>query len=258
MRIVVIGDVHAQEAKLWRMLDEAGLRKPDGSPSDALLAGHTHLVLLGDLVHPKSKERYAEMLGVGHYDEYDPEQLREAERTQETFLRRIAAFLAPLPDGIATILAGNHDYNAVTPDQGPLRSDDVTHLEWKPGYGTALPTDLAAWIGSWPHEWILDDVHFAHVGPAPEHNVYDTDFYLQNRRRWIYEDVDALEGTPYRFGIYGHTPVRGGLNLASKGRAMLLDGNGHEEEYVWCELVTTASEIRLRLRGLVFDETIAT
>jgi len=258
MRIVVIGDLHAQEAKLWQMLDEAGLRDPDGSPSERLRTGETHLVLLGDLVHAKSRERYARMVGVERYDEFDPEQLHQAELVQETFLRRVAAFLAPLPDGVATILLGNHDYNAITPDQGPLRSDDVTHLEWKPGYGHELPADLVAWIASWPREWVIDDVHFAHVGPAPEHNVYDTDFYLQNRRRWIYEDVDALDGTPYRFGLYGHTPVRGGLNLASKGRALLLDGNGNESEYVWCELWTEPDGIRLRLRGLVFDEYVNT
>jgi len=240
------------------MLDEAGLRDPDGGPSATLREGSTQLVLLGDLVHPKSRVRYAELAGEDQYDEFDPEQLARVEQAQEQFLRRVAAFLAPLPDGIATILLGNHDYNVVTPEQGPLRSDDITHLEWKPGYGNPLPADLAAWIASWPREWVIDDVHFAHVGPEAQHNVYDTDFYLQNRRRWIYEDVDALRGTPYRFGVYGHTPVRGGLNLASKGRALLLDGNGHDDEYIWCELHTDPEGLALRLRGLVFDEYITT
>lgn len=256
MRIVVIGDLHTQESKLWRMLDEAGLRTPDGDAADDLLEGRLRLVLLGDLVHAKSREQYAALAGVQSYDEFDPSHLRRAEQAQETFLRRVAAFLAPVPDGVATILLGNHDFNAISRTQGPLRSDDVSHLEWKPGYGRDLPEDLSAWIAAWPRELVVDGVHFAHVGPKPEHNVYDTAFYLENRRRWIYEDEDVLEGTPYRLGAYGHTPVRGGLNLASQGRALLLDGNGHQDEYVWCELDTDEDGIRVRLRGQVFDETL--
>lgn len=254
MRIVVIGDLHTQEAKLWRMLDEAGLRDADGRPSEELTEGRTRLVLLGDLVHAKSRERYAALAGVTTYDEFDPGHLRRAERAQEDFLRRVGEFFAPLGDEIATILLGNHDYNAVTRTQGPLRSDEISHLEWKPGYGHDLPDDLASWISGWPRERVIDGVHFAHVGPLAEHNVFDTDFYLENRRRWIYEDVDLIDGTPYRLGVYGHTPVRGGLNLASRGRALLLDANGHADEYVWCELTTDADSVRVRLHGLVFDE----
>lgn len=258
MRIVVIGDIHAQEDKLWRMLDEAGLRDDSGAAAPALRDGEVRLVLLGDLVHAKSRAHYAELAGVANYDEFDPGHLHRAERAQEAFLRRVAEFLEPLPPETATVLLGNHDHNAVDALQGPLRSDDLSHLEWKPGYGRALPEDLRTWIASWPRELVLEGVHFAHVGPRPEHNVFDTDFYLENRRRWIYEDADYLEGTPYRLGVYGHTPVRGGLNLASQGRALLLDANGHGDEYVWCELATGDDGIRVRLRGLVFDETLAT
>ena len=255
MRIVVIGDLHTQEAKLWRMLDEAGLRGEDGAPSAELRDGSTRLVLLGDLVHAKSGADYADLAGVvGPYAEFHPVPLHRAEQAQEAFLRRVTAFLAPLDEGVATIVLGNHDHNAVTRTQGPLRSDDISHLEWKPGYGRDLPGDLADWIASWPRELVLGGVHFAHVGPLPEHNTFDTDFYLENRRRWIYEDVDLIDGTPYRLGVYGHTPVRGGLNLASRGRALLLDGNGHGDEYVWCELDVDDDGIRVRLHGLVFDE----
>lgn len=256
MRIVVIGDLHTQEAKLWRMLGEAGLLAADGSAGEALLQGEVHLVLLGDLVHAKSREHYAKLTGIDAYDEFDPSHLRRAEHAQEAFLRRVAEFLAPLDDGVATVLLGNHDYNAITRTQGPLRSDNISHLEWKPGYGQDLPKDLMQWIESWPRELTLDGVHFAHVGPRPEHNVFDTAFYLENRRKWIYQDVDLIGGSDIRFGVYGHTPVRGGLNLASQGRALLLDGNGHGDEYVWCELTTGESDIRVRLHGLVFDETI--
>jgi len=257
VRIVVVGDLHAQEDKFWRMIAEAGLGDAGEGPSETLREGRTVLILLGDLGHAKSRDRYVQLAGVEAYDEFDPSHLHRAERAQEAFLRRVRDFLAPVPDEAATILLGNHDHNAVETTQGPLRSDDLSHLEWKPGYGRTLPEDLATWIRSWPRERVVDGVHFAHVGPRPEHNVFDTDFYLENRRRWIYEDADYLEETQYRLGVYGHTPVRGGLNLASQGRALLLDGNGHADEYVWCELDAFEDEIRVRLRGLVFDETLS-
>ena len=258
MRIVVVGDIHAQEAKLWRMLDEAGLREPDGSPAEPLRSGDVRLVLLGDLIHAKRRDVYAALANVRTYDEFDPDHLRRVEAAQEAFLRRVRDWTAPLPESVVTILLGNHDHNAIDPGQGPLRSDDITHLEWKPDYGTPLPEDLAEWIGEWPRERVIDGVHFAHVGPRPEHNVFDTAFYLENRRKWIYDDRDYLAGTDWRLGVYGHTPVRGGLNLASKGRALLLDANGHADEYVWGELDTASDGVHVRLRGLMFDERLAT
>jgi len=269
MRIVVVGDVHAQERKLWKILDEAGLTKvPPGRrgssghegrlPASTLLDGSSRLVLLGDVVHPKSRSRYAELLGTSDYDEFDPDQLAAAERAQESFLRRLKAYVDEAPQGAITILLGNHDASAIASDQGPLRTDDVSHLEWKPGYGHPLPADLAAWIGTWPSDVTYGTLHFAHVGPKPEHNRYDTAFYVENRRRWIQEDDDLLAGTPYTFGFYGHTPVRGGLNLASQGRALLLDTNARGDEYVWCELDVDdeRATARIRLRGLFLDDTI--
>lgn len=254
MRIVVIGDLHTQEDKLWRMLDEAGLRQSDGSPAESLHQGDTRLILLGDLVHAKSRERYAELAGVREFDEFDPGHLRRAEKAQEGFVARVREFVTAAPAEAITVLLGNHDYNAIDPEQGPLRSDDISHLEWKPGHGSPLPDDLRDWIASWPREVALEGIHFAHVGPLEEHNVYDTGFYLENRRRWIYEDRDLMTSTPYRLGVYGHTPVRGGLNLASQGRALLLDANGHAGEYAWLEIMVRESAYRVRLRGLVFDE----
>lgn len=256
MRLIVIGDVHAQEAKLWHMLRRAGVRSRDGHPNPALLKGDMQVVLLGDLVHPKERRRYAQLIETERYDEFNPEHLRRAEQAQEAFLRRLKAFTDPLPEGAFTILLGNHDYNAITAGQGPLRSDDLTHLEWKPGYGTPLPDDLIAWIASWPTDRVIEGIHLAHVGPKPEHNHYDQSFYLENRRAWIHEDIDYLAGTPYRIGMYGHTPVRGGLNLASKGRAFLMDGCGHADEYVWAEVRTQERKLRVRMHGLVFDETL--
>lgn len=255
MHLVVIGDIHTQAEKFWTMLREAGLADTRHRPTENF-DPDTKLILLGDLVHAKSREAYAELTGIRRYDEYNPAHIAKAEAAQEHFLKEVKAFYDALPEGRMVILMGNHDFNAVTPEQGPLRTEDISHLEWKEGYGGALDPELAAWISSWPYDIVIDGIHFAHVGPKPEHNRYDNGFYLENRRRWIYEERDFLEGTPYQLGVYGHTPVRGGVNIASQGRAILLDTNGHAGEYVYLTLDTGETGYHLQMRGLFFDEFI--
>ena len=254
MRLVVIGDIHAQRDKFWTILRKAQLCDDALRPTDAIRDGQTRLILLGDLVHAKSRERYADLAHVHRFDEFDPRHIRRAEAAQEAFLREVKTYQDALSDGIMTILMGNHDFNAVHPEQSPLRTDDVTHLEWKKGYGGELATELREWVLEWPHEHVVEGLHFAHVGPHEEHNVYDNAFYLENRRRWIYEERDFLESTPYRLGVYGHTPVRGGVNIASQGRAILLDTNGYQDEHCWLVIEVAEERYRLRMEGLFFDE----
>jgi hypothetical protein len=257
MHVVVVGDVHTQAAKFWRILREAGIADDEHLPTKRLRRDDTRLVLLGDLVHAKSRQRYADLTNVRRYDEYNPRHLNAAEAAQEAFLRDVLRFQEALPAEKMTILMGNHDFNAISDEQGPLRTDDVSHLEWKPGYGTSLPQELREWIATWPSEVTLEGLHLAHVGPLPEHNTYDNAFYLENRRRWIYEEEDVMARTPHRLGVYGHTPVRGGVNIASQGRAVLLDTNGHGEEYTYLDVTIDADGYHLRMRGLFFDELIA-
>lgn len=238
------------------MLRGAGLADEQNRPTDALRDGSTKLVLLGDIVHAKSRHRYADLINVRRYDEYNPRHLERAEKAQEKFLRELKGYYDRVPEGNMTVIMGNHDFNAVTPGQGPLRTDDVSHLEWKPGYGGELDPLLRDWILSWPSELATEGLHFAHVGPLPEHNTFDQSFYLENRRQWLKEDRDFFEGTPYRLGVYGHTPVRGGVNVASQGRALLLDTNGHLGEYSWLEIELAKESYRLKMRGTFFDEII--
>ena len=254
MQLIVIGDIHTQADKLWQMLREAGLADEQHSPSDLLAGDDLKLVLLGDLVHAKSRDRYADLTNVRRYDEYNPRHLHKAEQKQEAFLKEVKAFYDAVPAGNMIILMGNHDFNAVQPDQGPLRTDDVTHLEWKQGYGGNLDEEVRDWILGWPSEYEIDGLHLAHVGPLPEHNTYDNSFYLENRRRWIYDETDLLAETPHKLGVYGHTPVRGGVNIASQGRAILLDTNGYQDEYTFLEIHIQGDRYRLRMRGLFFDE----
>lgn len=248
-----MGDIHAQADKFWLILEQAGLIDAARKPSPQLLAGKVRLVLLGDLVHAKSRERYAELTGLPRYDEFNPEHLRAAEVVQEAFLHDVQRFQQQLPADAMTIILGNHDYNAVTAAQGPLRTDDVAHLEWKEG-AASLPAGLHDWISSWPNELVVEGLHFAHVGPRPEHNTFDQAFYLENRRQWLQQDRDLLAETPHRLGVYGHTPMRGGLSLASQGRAVLLDNNGFRDEYSFLLIDLLPDSYRLRLQGLYFDE----
>ncbi|HLR45731.1 MAG TPA: metallophosphoesterase [Deinococcales bacterium] len=253
MQLTVIGDIHTQERKLWRMLLEAGIADAERQPTAAALEDDSwRLVLLGDVVHAKTREVYSHLAEVEDYDEYNPEHRRAAELSQEAFLRELKAFQEKLPADRLVILMGNHDFNAISPDQGPLRTGDITHLEWKEDH--ALPDDLRGWISGWPHEFADSGIHFAHVGPLEKHNTYDQNFYLENRRSWLMEDRDFLADTPYRLGVYGHTPVRGGLNLASQGKAILLDTNGTADEYSWLRIRVHEDTYRVSLQGLYFDE----
>ena len=49
MNLYVIGDIHAQADKMWRILTEAGLADDDHLPTDKLLTGDVRVVFLGDL-----------------------------------------------------------------------------------------------------------------------------------------------------------------------------------------------------------------
>ena len=249
-KLVVIGDVHAQVAKFWRMLREAGLLTEGRQPSAELTSGDTHLILLGDLVHPKTRPGYAALIGQPTFDEHHPPDVAKAEAAQEAFLRDVKSFCDQVP-GSVTILLGNHDYNALNAGEGVLQTDTLPHYEWRTPQ-RALPDDLKAWLATWPSELVVEGLHFAHVGPKPEHNRYDAGFYLENRRDWILDPRDVMAGTPYRFGVYGHTPVRGGVHFASQGRALLLDMNGVGDEYAYLT-ITLAGETKLELHGLFFS-----
>jgi hypothetical protein len=251
--VVVIGDIHAQEGKLWRMLEESGAMTAERLPSARMEDGRLIAVLLGDLVHAKSREAYAKLIGTEEYDEFDAEHVARAVTAQEEFLRRVRDFHDACPvDGLRIIL-GNHDHDALHPDEGPIQSDDVIHFEWKRDRSELLPDDLTEWIANFESEVVIDNLHFAHNGPLAEHNAYGESFYREDRRRWIREDRDFLADIGRDFGVYGHTPIRGGLTLASKGRAMLLDLNGYGEEYAFLTIDLTPRGRRLRLRGTILD-----
>ncbi|MFX7648141.1 hypothetical protein ABTJ47_19690, partial [Acinetobacter baumannii] len=73
-----------------------------------LLSGKTYLVLLGDLVHPKTPRDYERLTGLSPYDPSDPTHLRLAAGAQIRELFRLKAF-QEAAQGQVTILLGNHD-----------------------------------------------------------------------------------------------------------------------------------------------------
>lgn len=257
MQFTVIGDIHGQEDKLFTMLRMAGIADEHARPTTSFRNDPQHiLVLLGDLVHLKTRSRYADFINVSQYDEHNPRHRRRAEEQQELFLRKIKGFQDRLPAGKMIIIQGNHDYNAITAEQGPLRTGELLHLEWKDPSSVPLSPDLHNWIAEWPAEYVHSGIHFAHVGPKPEHNNYGEGFYLRNVRDWIHEDTDFVGDMGYELGVYGHTPMRGGVNLASRGKAFLLDTNGYGGEYAYLHIGVHAGGYRVQLAGLVFDELI--
>lgn len=257
MLFTVIGDIHGQEDKLFAMLRMAGIADEHGRPTHTFRTDPEHtLVLLGDIVHLKSRTRYAQLINVAQYDEHNPRHLRRAEEQQELFLRKVKGFQDRLPAGKMITLLGNHDYNAISAEQGPLRTGELLHLEWKDPNSAPLSPDLHEWIASWPQQYTYRGLHLAHVGPLPEHNEYNQAFYVNNVRQWIREDVDYVGQMGHQFGVYGHTPVRGGVNMASRGKALLLDTNGYGDEYAYAQIRVTNDGFRVRLHGLVFDELI--
>lgn len=63
MRVIAIGDLHGNFATLWRILKGEGLATPALEPTEALASGETRVVLLGDLVHPKTPRDYERLTG---------------------------------------------------------------------------------------------------------------------------------------------------------------------------------------------------
>ncbi len=240
MRVIALGDLHAQFRLLWRILRREGLVDAGFRPTEALRAGQVALVLLGDLVHPKGPKGYEALTGLSPFDPHDPFHLRLAAKAQIRELHRLRAFQKEA-GGQVHILLGNHD-QAVLDGEPILESGGMPHLEFHPeAGGLPLPEELRAWLAGLPREWVLEGVHFAHVGPVPWLQDYSPFFYAQSEAKtWWFRTPDYVERMGYRFGVYGHTPTKG---ILLKERFALIDALDLGE-YLELDLETLSPKVQ--------------
>ncbi|GLV47535.1 metallophosphoesterase [Thermus sp. LT1-2-5] len=221
MRVVAIGDLHANFPAFWRILKAEGLVDGSFKPTPALRFGTSKVVLLGDLVHPKTPKDYERLTGLVPFDPENPLHLRLAAKAEIRELFRLKA-LQEEAGGNLVILLGNHD-EAALKGEPILGNRHLKHLEFHPEKGgQPLPEALKTWMESFPKEWVLNGVHFAHVGPVPWLQEYDDLFYAQSEpKTWWFRTPDYVERMGYRYGVYGHVPLREGILL--KERFALID-----------------------------------
>jgi len=227
IKVIAIGDLHADFPKLWRALRNSYAVGEDWLPSDPLLRGTYRVVLMGDLVHPKLLADYRRLTGLEDYDPSNPDHLRTAAKAQIRELMRIKRFQEAAPDHI-TILLGNHDHAAVTGDL-VLGNAHLEHREFHPELGgVELPEELKHWIQSFPTQITLYGVNFAHVGPVPWLQTYDEMFYNgREAKEWWLSNADYVERMGYRFGVYGHTVMKNGILI--KDKLALIDALDHNQ-----------------------------
>jgi len=208
IKVIAIGDVHAEFDRLWEALRAAYAADADGLPTPPVREGRYRVVLLGDLVHPKSLEGYRRLTGLEDYDPKNPDHLRAASLAQVSELLRVKRYL-DAARGHAVVLLGNHDHAALHHDVLLGNAFGVEHREFDPKYGgRPLPPGLARWIASWPKSYELLGVQFAHAGPTPWLQSYDPFFYQSREAKtWWRETPEYVRRSGFRFGVYGHTPV---------------------------------------------------
>lgn len=227
IKVIAIGDLHAEFAKLWRALKHSFAAGEDLMPTDPLVRGTYRVVLMGDLVHPKLLADYRRLTGLEDYDPNNPDHLRTAARAQIRELHRIKRFQDAAP-GHVTILMGNHDHAAIY-NTFVLGNATLEHKEFHPELGgVEFPEDLKAWFSSFPSEVNLHGVNFAHVGPVPWLQSYDEMFYNgREAKEWWLHNADYVERMGYRFGVYGHTVMKNGILV--KDKLALIDALDHDQ-----------------------------
>lgn len=235
-KFIAIGDVHADWDTLWQALRAANCLGADGLPTPPVRTGTYQVVLIGDLVHPKSAAGYARLTGLDPFDPRDAEHLRRAVHAQVGPLEQLRAYQQAAPHAVHIVL-GNHDAAALDPQFLLGTGAGLTHPEFDPAHGGwPLPPQLQAWISGFPREVRVGGVQFAHVSPLPQHSHYDDLFYSdRSSKTWFRDTPEYVAMAGLAFGVYGHTPVEGGVQVHrdERGRPSfaLIDAL-HEREYL--------------------------
>lgn len=213
IKVVAIGDLHANFAIMWRMLRVGGCLDDQLSPTPPVQDGRFRVVLMGDLVHPKTLADYQRITGFDDYDPRNPMHLRQAAKAQLRELYKLKRY-TDLAGGHATILMGNHDH-AVLTQSYVLGNAHLDHREFHPEHGgLELPDDIRQWLENFPMQLNLFGVNFAHVGPVAWLQSYDDLFYSSREPKdWWINNPDYVTRMGYRYGVYGHIAQPQGILL---------------------------------------------
>lgn len=226
-KLIAVGDVHGQWAELWRALRAAGLARGVGEPTSSLTEGRTQLVLSGDLVHYKDAQGYARAVGEETFDASDLRQLRRAAKVQIRELYRFKSYMERSRGAVSVIL-GNHDEVALNRRYTLMTRGGLEHSEFDSAKGgLALPAELRGWMAGFPRQKIVGGVHFAHAGPLAGMQHYDDFFYHDpDTRGWWRDKPELAQQSGCRFGVYGHTPLSGGIYLDRDHMFAMVDALG--------------------------------
>ncbi len=224
VKVIAIGDVHADWRHLWSALKASYAATHDGKPSQVVLDGRYRVILIGDLVHPKTQEAYEELTGRENYDWHDVEHLRSASKAQARELYKIKNFVDEAEGGVSIIL-GNHDAAALDHNFLLGTAVGLTHAEFdETKGGLALPQDLQDWMRTWQSEVRIHGVQFAHAGPTPGMASYDDFFYGDpDTKRWWHEKPFLVTASGHKFGVYGHTVMKDGILIDEENRFAMID-----------------------------------
>jgi hypothetical protein len=214
LKVIAIGDVHTEWGLLYNALKAAYAMDSAGNPTAPVLDGRYKVILMGDLVHPKTTVRYEEITGREGYDFRNPDHLKSASRAQTRELYKIKEFVEKA-SGNVEILLGNHDDAALEHKFLLGNAMGVIHAEFDPSKnGTPLPDDLLEWIRGFKRYLRIEGVHFSHAGPLPGMMYFD-DFFYNDRdaKHWWHEKPHYVRDAGHAFGVYGHTVMKEGIVL---------------------------------------------
>lgn len=228
-RVVAIGDVHGKHDLLWAALRSAGCATPDHMPTLPVLMGWYQVVLIGDVVHPKSFDEYERIVGA-KFDHRNPVHLERAADWQIKALRELMRYQQAAPHAVHIVL-GNHDDVLLDPKLVIGTGDGLRHIEFDTARGgKALPSDLVPWVGSFVREVRLAGVQFAHVGPMPAQAYYDDIFYGdKSNKNWFQTSPHWVRQAGLHWGVYGHTQMENGIYIWQDKGLALIDALGHRQ-----------------------------
>ncbi|GGL83611.1 metallophosphoesterase [Deinococcus aerolatus] len=231
-KFMAFGDVHADFETLWAALRAASCVDGSYLPTAPVQSGLFQVVIIGDLVHPKSERDYTRLTGQQDFDTHNPEHLLLAARRQAAQLERLRTYQAAAPHAVH-ILLGNHDDAVLNGSYILGTSGGLVHLEFDPGHGgVLLPEHLRTWMGGFPRELRVGAVQFAHVSPLPAHTHYDDLFYGdRSTKHWFRDTPEYVAMSGLEFGVYGHTQIEDGILLDGVHRFAMIDAL-HAREYL--------------------------